>query len=127
MTNLAVDYTPPDRWVERLRPGHGIWLVKEKRRVDVAYPWDPPEPGHIAGRLVMDFGYGQLQRWYVKLDGRGMDGSQLILPLEAHLPENPDPVQDPEWRAIRRRLAIFEARLSAMEKIIQAWIANHLE
>jgi len=114
---------PPENWVECLRPGHRIWLVKEQRDARVAFPWDPPEPGHMAGRLAIDWGYNKIHVWYVTINGCGLDGDPLILPYEGHLPKTPGPLEEPEMRAMRRQIhrlfmlvGELKLRVSMLEK-----------
>ena len=93
---LKVLQPPNAPWMHRLRTGHFIWLPKENRYAQVAFRWQKPEPGKVAGQMFLEritgdpttAGYvlGAVEMWYVMPDGRGFDGKPLILPLEGNFP-----------------------------------------
>ena len=96
MSNLPDVMPLPDGpWMRRLNEGHMIWLVKQGQYARVLFPWQPPEPGYVSGRLAMnlydrvgdDLYAGPVEVWYVNSVGAGFDGKQLVLPCEGHLPE----------------------------------------
>ena len=78
---------PPEGWVKRLRPGNYVWLVKEKKPAEICFPFVYPDPGYRTGRLGVR--HGLLDSWYIDENGRGLDHSLLMLPIEGHLLENP--------------------------------------
>lgn len=92
----AVNHEVPEGpWMRRLRESNWIWLCKEQQYASVAFPWQPPEPGHVSGRLVLTrfnehegkLYRGETQVWFVGSEGKGFDGKQLVLPCEGQLSE----------------------------------------
>jgi hypothetical protein len=79
---------PGDDWVVRLELGFAIWLVKERAVARVADHYRPPEPDRFCGNLSIDRGGNIAEDWYVRPNGAGLDGKQLILP-HGELPEFP--------------------------------------
>jgi hypothetical protein len=106
-------------WVNRLRTNNRIWLCKEQRYAVVDMPWEPPEPGHISGRLRIEIIPGHIQKWFVKGDGRGLDGKPLILPCEGHLDPEPPPVDEPVLLQLRREMAGMLVRIRRLEHRLQ--------
>lgn len=78
---------PNSNWVEQLRHGNKVWLVKEKEIAFVEFAHDPSNYNIICLRRGCD-----LQSWHVLLDGSGFDGKQLLLPIKGHLDDNPTPL-----------------------------------
>ena len=79
---------PEGDWVVRLELGSAIWLVKERSVARVADHYRPPEPDRFCGKLLIDRGGYSTDDWYVRPNGAGLDGKQLILPHD-ELPEFP--------------------------------------
>ena len=114
--NLKVLETPTEDWIDRLRSGHWIYLVKEREIARVAWPWEPPDDGGTVGQICIHrFCVGQSQVWYVRLDGTGIDGKPLIAPMEGNLPDDPKPLPEPEIRKLQRAMTHFDRRLSRLE------------
>ena len=101
---------PDDEWMERLRRGNKIWLVKEGEYATVEWPWEPPGLGRFAGRIGINRSVGdtiilgQCQSWFVTVNGCGMDGKKLFLPVDGHLEDNPSPLLEPQLRQLEREL-----------------------
>jgi hypothetical protein len=106
--------SPPSGWVERLRRGHRVWLVKENVEALIEFPYEPPEPGLFCGRMGIRFGL--LDSWFVGLNGQGIDGSQIILPLEGNLPDAPEPLPEPLIRQMQRAIGSLEDRVRRLEE-----------
>lgn len=118
----------PDRdWLSRLRRGHFIWLQKEQEFAKVSSAWEPPEPGTIAGvihierlwRTENEWGFKGIQRWYVKSDGRGLDNSQLILPVRNNCPEEPTPISEPWQIHIERSIGKLVSELDQLKEEVR--------
>jgi hypothetical protein len=115
---------PPDGWLARLRRNHWVWLVKEQQIAGVEFPYEPPEPGARIGRIgIRRFSMSEnrwldIQSWYISLDGQGLDGSQLMLPLVGNLPENPEPLPDPIVRQFQRAMEDLTKRVETLEGVV---------
>ncbi len=96
-----LDPLPAEQWMDRLREGDQLWCVKQQTLARVGMPWEPPAPGYIAGRLVIQFPYGRTEIWYVNGHGNGMDNSPLVRPLAGSLAPVPWPSTDLERREVR--------------------------
>jgi hypothetical protein len=92
---------PDPEWLTRLRRGHLAWDVKNERFVRVEFAYESPEPGSIAGRIGVDpvwedddgyWGGCGVESWFIKQDGTGLDGSQLLMPVERNCPDDPGPL-----------------------------------
>lgn len=105
---------PPDNWLERLRRGHKVWLVKENREAEVVFAYEPPEPGHYCGQIGIR--YGLMDSWFIDINGKGIDGSQLMLPLKNNLPENPEPLPATEIRRLYREIDYLKQRMTRLEQ-----------
>lgn len=121
--NFKVLDIPTEPWVHRLRRGHYVWLVKEREYARVEWPWEPPEPGCICGRLgVHRYSIGNMtvagseQTWFMGSLGEGLDYKPLIAPCENNLPENPDPIPSTEIMQIRRELEWLHQRIRRLEQ-----------
>jgi hypothetical protein len=104
---------PPNNWIERLRRGHNVWLVKENTIAKIEFPYEPPEPGYYTGRIGVR--YGLLHSWFIDKNGNGIDGSLLMLPMLNNLPDNPDPLPEPLVRQFQREMEDMRDRLGRME------------
>ncbi len=70
-------------WVEKLREGDRLKLVKENEDAVVAAAWIPPAVGGTFGTLfinrIRDGRFAEIHRWAVANNGCGFDGSPLIV------------------------------------------------
>jgi hypothetical protein len=130
MDPVTVLPIPSEPWLHRLRKGHVIWLVKEQQIAQVNWEWEPPEPGHISGRLgIQRFDgtafigrrYRGDQTWFIGSKGEGLDGKQLIAPVEGNLPYDPPPIPEPEIRQILRALESQARRIEKLESILDGF------
>ena len=120
MPQFALDIieNPPSGWMERLRRNHEVWLVKEQERAYIEFPYEPPEPGTRCGRVGLRRAgqFFTLQSWFIGRDGEGINGSQLMLPVEGNLPENPEPLPEPFARQMQREIEHLRVRIEAVER-----------
>jgi len=115
---------PEGAWMRRLRESMQIWLVKEQEYARVAMPWFPDPAGHRVGKLVIyrtverEDGWhrGPTEVWYVGSRGEGLDGGQLILPCEGHLPEELATVVDQIAIDNRAVMAMLLRRIEVLER-----------
>ncbi len=66
-------------------------------------PFMPSVSGHQTGKLFIQI-EDRIHYWYVSADGRGIDGSLLMLPIEGSLPETPVELTSQEAWQIRFEL-----------------------
>jgi len=105
---------PPSNWVTRLRRQHKIWLVKQKHEATITFPYEPPEFGHKTGYLGVNN-----DSWFTDVNGYGIDGSLLILPIEGNFPENPPELPPVEIRHFRKEIEKINNRLTQLEYYIK--------
>lgn len=129
--NMTVMYEIPDQlWVNRLRKDNLVWLVKQNIFASIEWEFEPPEPGHIAGRIAIrkrrdtligtifsSPTYDAIETWFIRANGQGMDYSQLFLPVVGHLENNPKPIDEPEIRQLKRELANLNTRMDMLERL----------
>lgn len=113
-----LDPLPVEQWMDRLREDDQVWLVKQQMLAVVGMPWEPPSPGHMAGRLVLSFPYGRAEVWYVDGHGNGLDGKPLVRPLAGTLASAPWPATDLERREVRVILASLLERVERLERLV---------
>lgn len=122
----VLDVHDPD-WLPRLRRGHVAFDPKGDQFVEVEWAWEPPDPGSCAGciGLIMlhreydGWHTGQhVHAWYVKPDGTGFDGSQVLLPVEGHVPEVEGPIAEPWKRHVERSMAHFRHHIEQLEAYV---------
>ena len=115
---------PPINWMERITRNHWVWLVKENQPAQIEFPYEPPEPGFIIGRVgIRRFSldenrYLDMQSWHISADGEGIDGSQLILPTEGNLLDNPICLPEPIVRQFQRAIEHLEQKVRSLEQIL---------
>lgn len=123
LDDLKVIDPPDNKWVERLRPGHFIWAVKEQRFAKVEWAYEPPEPGTISGRIGIRFCWRDGDRWgtegcnswYVKSNAYGFDGKPLLQPVKDNCPSEMAPIPEPWQRKVERQLADLSNRIKQLE------------
>lgn len=112
---------PPENWMECLRRDHWVWLVKEQQPASVEFPYEAPEPGYKTGRIgIRRFSinneYLDTQSCFININGEGINGSQLMLPTEGNLPDNPELLPEPIVRQVQRTLEHLDQRISILER-----------
>lgn len=117
---------PDPNWIERLRTGNKVWLAKEQQIAVIEYPYEP-EVGHKTGRIgvkryidgiqgaFIDEVHYITHPWFITLDGCGIDGSLLMLPIEGELADNPAPLEEPIVRQLIRTIQKLEKRVNSLE------------
>jgi len=112
-----VSPTPlPFNWINRLRRGHRVKMVKENREASIEFAYEPPEPGYRCGIIGIQVAPGHIQSWIIGLQGEGLDGSQLLLPLD-ELPE-PEPLPEPVIRHLVRTVDELREKIRRLEGLI---------
>lgn len=110
---------PTPNWLERLRKGNWVWLVKEQRLASVVYAYEPPEPGYGYGKIGILNGHEQ--DWFINTDGKGFDGLFLMLPIDGELSDNPAPLEEPAIVHLRRAIERLNKRVEKLESRQLLW------
>ena len=122
---------PNGPWLDRLRRGHYVWLVKDQRFGRIEWAWVPPEPGCRTGRIGLSIlGPGTPENiwtgpplpqcpWFIGADGAGLDGRPLLEPVEGNLPDEAAPISEPVIRHLHRQLEKLLTRISEQESRIR--------
>lgn len=110
-------YNPGVNWVGKLRKGNKIWLVKESEYAYVEDAYYPPADVGTCGELLIRFGNYRVNRWFMDLNGCGIDRKPLIAPVKNNLATNPEPIEEPEVRKLQRKVNDLENRLRVIEDI----------
>jgi len=116
---------PESQWLDRLRKNHFVHLVKENETARIEFAYEPPNPGCICGRIGIVRKMGTIlsgevqilnqQTWYIDVNGRGIDGSQIMAPVEDNLPTEPAPISEPWQRYMERKLDQLHTRIEQLE------------
>lgn len=118
--------SPPDNeWVERLRPGHWIFLVKENCFARVAHSYEGSSYGSCGQIFIHKFNDNNFQRteqWYVRPDGCGLDYNPLIAPVEGNVPDDSLPYSKNEVQELKRRLYELTSRVQKIERLVMKYI-----
>ena len=112
---MGIIQNPGLNWLERLRKGNRVWLVKENKEAMVEWAYEPPDPGHSCGRIGI--GRPWMDSWYIDSNGNGIDGHPLMRPIEGELPENPEPLPINEIRRLQMGIEHLQHRLDYLERI----------
>lgn len=72
------------------------------------WPYEPPRPSSVCGRIGLIFGPRNRDTWILNANGKGIDGSQCLMPVEGHLPDTATPLPPEDLRHILRRLHRLE-------------------
>ena len=116
-----MDKIPHDKWVTHLRRGNVVWLVKEEKFAEIAYPYEI-EPGHIAGDVGIRVAPGHIQKWFIRANGNGLDNNPLIHPVEGHVPDDPPDLPPNDVRRLNREMERLTNEVLKMKKVLQNMI-----
>lgn len=105
-TPSNVLHIPNYPWLDRLRPGHLVWLVKQKEVARVVAAWEPPGTLSTIGRIFIQpkSVHRPIPAWHVDGYGRGFDSSQLFAPIKESLPMS-------ETHQINQRIDALESTI----------------
>ena len=119
---------PPDQeWLTRLKRGHFVWIVKESIFGAIDFAWAAPTPGawtRQTGRIGIkkcwrnnnDWGFCQIESWFVQSNGTGFDGKPLLFPVEGKCPKE-EPELSPIWVTnIEKQLALLTNKINRLER-----------
>jgi hypothetical protein len=112
---------PHDMWVTHLRKGNVVWLVKEEKFAEIAYPYEI-EPGHIAGDVGIRVAPGHIQKWFIRSNGNGLDNKPLIHPVVGHVPAEPSELPPNDIRRLNREVERLRKRVDLLTTALQSII-----
>ena len=108
---------PDETWLFRVQRNNIVFLVKENRFAEIEWPYEAPGPGHVCGMIGLRFFHGEqwegrryshCDTWFIRPNGQGINGSQCIMPVMGHVPDE-EPEHSPEdIKYILRRLNRLE-------------------
>ena len=115
------DY-PDEDWLNRVRRNSWVFLVKSTSFAVVEWEYEPPGPAHNCGRIGIrpiwrsgdEWGLSHSESWFIRPSGRGIDYSQLMLPIEGHLADTSNQREDPETLFLRREIDRLNEQLRSM-------------
>lgn len=114
---------PDDEWLTRLRHKHFVWDCKQHWPATVEFAYEPPEPGSWCGSIgiapIWEFGgqwgIGHPERWWIQPNGKGLDHSQLLWPLEGNMPDEVQPISEAWHRQLMRTIGSLQHRVEQLE------------
>lgn len=113
---MQIILNPPQGWVRHLSDGCYVWLTKEQEVATVVAPFTPPMGRQRTGRLFIRRNYdGPIDYWFVSADGKGIDGSTIMEPLEGSLPESPVELQSSEAQELRLEIQRLWAAVAELQ------------
>ena len=121
MLDLKRIEVPDSEWVERLRPGHWIYLVKEGHFARIAHSYEASNGNQCGQIFIHKFPnncFTGTEQWYVRSDGRGLDGNLLIAPVEGNVTDKPLPYTGTEVQKLERRLYELTTRIQRLERML---------
>ena len=95
-----------------------MWLPKEQSEVTIEWPYEPEDPGHSCGRIGIRRGQGGSDTWLINIDGSGIDGKPILLPIEGELADKPAPLPESEVRRLQRAINRLDLRVQYLERIV---------
>lgn len=119
---VSMPVPPDDEWLVRVPSGNSVYLVKEDIFAEVEWVYEPPDPRSICGRIGLRFPGGRRDTWFVGQSGQGIDGSQCLLPVVGHLPEEPPELPPQYVRHVLLRLDRLEAAVFHRPRVPQVII-----
>lgn len=111
---MQIIENPPKGWVRHLRESCEVWLTKERAIAVVVAPFTPPVGRQRAGRLFISRA-GGIDYWFVSDEGKGIDGSTIMQPIEGSLPETPVALQSSEAEELRLEIAKLRAQIQTLQ------------
>ena len=122
---IVLSKNPNDTWLERLRRGHFVWMVKEQKFAMVEWAYEFPEPGHYMGRIGIqpcwmnehEWGWEHCQTWFVKSDGTGFDGNPILRAVKNNCPDEVAPISEVWQRHVERTLAYLIHKADQHDKV----------
>lgn len=99
---------PDDEWLARVPSGNFVYLVKERCFAEVEWPYDPPGPRHVCGRVGLRFNATRRDTWFIRSNGQGIDGTQCLMPVMGQVPDEPLILPPEHVKHILRRLDRLE-------------------
>lgn len=101
----------PNFWVKNLRRDNKIYLVKEKQYAFIEFAYDGSKIGISRNK------YGGCESWFVNVDGSGIDGGLLMLPVEGYFSENPENIDNSEIDKLKIEIEILKNKINRIQSI----------
>lgn len=115
---MKIIENPPQGWVRNLREGCEVWQTKQKTVATVVAPFTPSMRLGSTGRLfIRQFGHG-IDYWFVSENGKGIDGSTILEPIEGSLPDTPALLQSSEAEELKLEIARLRAEVQALSRMV---------
>lgn len=132
LDTLVVIESQDEDWLTRLRPNHFVWLVKEREFATIAFSYEIPGSGCFFGQIGLEklwicngeWGTKEIQKWFISPNGKGMDGSPLLLPVKDNLPDEPTNISETWVRQTERILNQIIHRLEQLEALVDDTLIN---
>lgn len=105
---------PDETWLTRVRQENVVYLVKENRFAIVQWEYEPAHANQFCGRIGLQFLNTECDRieykdtWFVRQNGQGINGTQCLMPVMGHLPDDEPDLTPQELRHVLRRLERLE-------------------
>lgn len=110
----------PENWILLLRRDDIVWCVKQNCIATIEYPYENPKPLFKTGEICLRQNSPGLQRWFISENGKGIDGSQCLLPIRDGFSETPQELPCTEVRRLEQMISELSNRLSYLEQ--KQWI-----
>jgi hypothetical protein len=109
-------------WMRTLPKNSFIWLVKEGCFAILERPYQEHQIGTIILRRLsgpsLSFSRGTSETWYVRENGQGIDGSQIIMPvLEISQDHSPKEIEL-MLSQLQQELAHLSQRVGVLEQML---------
>lgn len=121
LDTLEIATSFSEKWLFSVRKDDFVWLVKQQQLAQIEWEYqDDICMGRLGFYLIWknndSWRRGELQSWYVKPDGTGFDGSQLILPIKQCLNEKTKKVSRSWEKVLYDKLTLIEHKIEVLEK-----------
>jgi hypothetical protein len=108
--------TPLDNnWLRRVPEDAPIFLVKENKVAEIEWAFDPQRygTGRIGLKIYRNNAPPWRETWFIRPDGKGIDGSQCLLPCEGFLKEDEVELPPKYLNDLTRRVERLEQMLDS--------------
>ncbi len=115
---------PSRFWIKNLRRGNRVFLLKEKRYAQISHAYDG---SHIG--ILVEYEYNEYVKWEdrksgswdIYVDGTGLDGILLMLPVKNCYTDHPESIDQPEVNKLKIRVDMLEEKFKIMHNMISIY------